>query len=112
MLWRCGRVPPGGGDSGEDYSRRKFEAIKKETNADLIVVSCITCLMYMDAVQAELSNGEGEYSIPVFDYNQLLSLCQGFDPQNVARISKVPTDRVLKQMASSAASTQPLPPEE
>jgi len=94
-----------------DYSRRKFEAIKQETNADLIVVSCITCLMYMDAVQAELSNGEGEYSIQVFDYNQLLSLCQGFDPQNVACISNVPRDKVWKQLDSSAASTRPSPTE-
>ena len=92
-----------------DYARRKFDAIKQETKADLIVVSCISCLMYMDAVQTELSNGEGEYSTPVFDYNQLLALCQGFDPQHVARISNVPRDDVLEQMTSPAASTQPSP---
>ena len=84
-----------------EFSRRKFEAIKKETKADLIVVSCITCLIYMDTVQPELSNGE--YSIPVFDYNQLLALCQGFDPQHVACISKVPRESVWKRMSSPAA---------
>jgi heterodisulfide reductase subunit B len=68
--------------------------------------------MYMDAVQTELSNGEGEYSVPVFDYNQLLALCQGFDPQHVARISKAPRDGVWERMTPSAASTQPSPPEE
>ncbi len=86
-----------------EFARRKFEAIKKETKADLIVVSCITCLIYMDTVQTELSNGEGGYSIPVFDYNQVLALCQGFDPQYVARISKVPRESVWARMTSRAA---------
>lgn len=95
-----------------EYARRKFEAIAEETEADLIVVSCITCLMYMDAVQAELSNGEGEYATPVFDYNQLLALCQGFSPQHVARISSVPRDSVLKRMTLPAAPNQPAIPEE
>jgi heterodisulfide reductase subunit B len=86
-----------------EFSLRKFEAIKKETKADLIVVSCITCLIYMDTVQSELSNGNGEYSIPVFDYNQILALCQGFDPKHVACISKVPREGVLERMISVTA---------
>ena len=85
-----------------NFAQRKFEAIKKETKADLIVVSCITCLLYMDTVQVELSNGDGEYAIPVFDYNQLLALCQGFDPQHVACISSVPRDNVSARMSSPA----------
>ncbi len=95
-----------------DFSRRKFDAIKQETKADLIVVSCITCLIYMDTVQTELSNGQGEYSIPVFDYNQVLALCQGFDPRHVASISKVPRDSVWERMTSAAAASQLLPAKE
>jgi heterodisulfide reductase subunit B len=78
------------------FAKKKFDAIKKETEADLIVVSCITCLMHMDKVQTELSKDNGEYSIPVFDYAQILSLCMGFDPNEVATISFVPRDKVIK----------------
>jgi heterodisulfide reductase subunit B len=91
-----------------DYARRKFDAIKKETKADLIVVSCVTCLMYMDKVQTELSNGSAEYSTPVFDYNQILALCQGFDPQHVARVSDVPRASVCERITSLGTRPQPL----
>ena len=89
-----------------DFSRRKFDAIKKETNADLIVVSCVTCLMYMDKVQTELGNGDSPYSIPVFDYNQLLALCQGFDPQQVACVSDVPREGVCDRITSLGTQAQ------
>ncbi len=79
-----------------EFARKKFDAIRKETDADLIVVSCITCLMHMDKVQAELSKGNGEYSVPVFDYAQILALCMGFDPNEVAAISFVPRDRITR----------------
>ncbi|MFC1994524.1 CoB--CoM heterodisulfide reductase iron-sulfur subunit B family protein [Chloroflexota bacterium] len=78
------------------FAKKKFDAIKEETNADLIVVSCITCLMHLDRVQTELSKGNGEYSIPVFDYNQLLALCMGFEPKEVASISFVPRDSIIE----------------
>lgn len=78
------------------FARKKFDAINKETDADLIVVSCITCLMHMDKVQTELSKDNGEYSIPVFDYAQILALCMGFDPNEVATISFVPRDKIIK----------------
>ena len=79
------------------FVRKKFDAIKKEANADLIVVSCITCLMHMDKVQTELSKDNGEYSIPVFDYAQILALCMGFDPNEVATISFVPRDKIIER---------------
>ena len=79
------------------FAKKKFDAIKKETNADLIVVSCITCLMHMDRVQTELSKGNGDYSIPVFDYAQILALCMGFEPKEVASISFVPRDKIVER---------------
>jgi heterodisulfide reductase subunit B len=90
----------GSAREAREFSRRKFDAIREETQADLIVVSCVTCLMYMDRVQRELSEDGNEYSIPVVDYNQLLALCQGFDARQVARISEVPRDRVVEKIAS------------
>ncbi len=79
------------------FSKRKFDAIKEETKPDLIVVACVTCLMHMDKVQTEISKGNGNFSIPVFDYAQILALCMGFDPKEVATISFVPRDKFIER---------------
>ncbi len=76
----------------ECFAEKKFEAMKRETRADFIVVSCITCLMYLDKVQSDVSNGG--YSYPVFDYNQLLALCMGFPVNEVASISTTPRESI------------------
>ena len=78
------------------FARRKLDAIKRETRADLIVVSCITCLMHLDNIQQELSDGNGGYAYPVFDYNQLLALCMGYDADQVAKIATVPRDDITR----------------
>jgi heterodisulfide reductase subunit B len=96
----------GAAHQARDFARRKFDAIRKETQADLIVVSCVTCLMYMDKVQTELNNGDAVYAIPVFDYNQILALCQGFDPQQVACVSDVPRDGICERITSPGARTR------
>ena len=88
-----------------DFIGKKFDAIRCETNADFIVVSCITCLMHLDNVQKELPKDNGGYSIPVLDYNQLLALCMGFDPTEVASIASVPRDRVIETALRSASRT-------
>jgi len=80
------------------FAKSKFDAIKKETRADLIVVSCVTCLMHMDKVQTEFSKDNGGYSIPVFDYNQILALCMGFKPEEVASISFTPRDKIIERV--------------
>ena len=79
------------------YVKRKLDAIIEETNAELIVVSCITCLMHLDEMQKELNkkSGENKYSIPVFDYNQILALCMGFEAKEVASISFIPRDKII-----------------
>jgi heterodisulfide reductase subunit B len=71
------------------FAKTKLDAIKEETRADFIVVSCITCLMFLDNVQKELNSGSGEYAIPVFDYNQMLALCMGHEAEEVAPICSV-----------------------
>ena len=67
----------------------------EHSDADFVVVSCITCLMHLDDVQKELSEGNGRYALPVFDYSQLLALCMGFPAGEVAAISTTPR-RVLE----------------
>lgn len=81
------------------YVKRKLDAIIEETNAELIVVSCITCLMHLDEMQKELNkkSGENKYSIPVFDYNQILALCMGFETKEVASISFIPRDKIIEK---------------
>ena len=78
----------------ESYAKQKLDAIKNETKADLIVVSCITCLMHLDNIQKQLSGGNGDYNIPVFDYNQILALCMGYDAKEVASICSVPREPI------------------
>ncbi len=80
------------------FVKDKFDAIEKETKADLMVVSCITCLMHLDNIQKELSNGDDTYCLPVFDYNQILALCMGFDSSQVAGISTVPRTSILERL--------------
>lgn len=81
------------------YAQKKLDAIITETKADMIVVSCVTCLMHLDGMQKELNeaNNGNKYLIPVFDYNQLLALCMGFEPKEVASISLVPRDKVIER---------------
>jgi heterodisulfide reductase subunit B len=78
----------------EGFAEKKLEAMKRETQADFIVVSCITCLMYLDKVQTEVSNGNGGYAYPVFDYSQLLALCMGFPVHEVASIATTPRESI------------------
>ena len=79
------------------FIQEKFDAILEETQADCIVTSCITCLMHLDNVQKTLNEkiGEEKYTIPVFDYSQLLALCMGCDPKQVACISTMPRDTII-----------------
>ena len=80
------------------FTKAKLDAIINETKAEFIVVSCITCLIYLDSIQVKLNKQAGKeiYKIPVFDYNQLLALCMGFDPSKVASITKTPRDSILR----------------
>ena len=79
------------------FAKRKFDAMVDEVQPDVVVVSCITCLMWMNNVQMEF--GEDWSPIPVLDYNQLLALCMGFDPKEVISVAdtpKVPVDLRFK----------------
>ncbi|MFC1919314.1 CoB--CoM heterodisulfide reductase iron-sulfur subunit B family protein [Chloroflexota bacterium] len=83
-----------------EFVKKKFDSIKAETEAQLMVVSCITCLMHLDNMQGSLSKGDNKYSLPVLDYNQVLALCMGFDPKEVASISNVPRDGIIEYISA------------
>ena len=93
------------------FARKKFDAIKAETSAEAIAVSCITCLMWMNNVQTEFGEDYGE-PLPVFDYNQLLALCMGFDPKEVASITETPKvqteprDRFIQKILAGSSLVQ------
>jgi heterodisulfide reductase subunit B len=91
------------------FAKKKFDAIKRETHADLIVVNCITCLMHTEKVQKDLNKGNDELSIPVFDYAQILALCLGFDPKEVASISVIPKDKVIEKIVKDHCSLTEAP---
>lgn len=79
------------------YTQKKLDAIIEETDAELIVVSCITCCLHLDGTQKELNEKSdgNKYSLPVFDYSQLLALCMGFKAKEVAAISFIPKDKII-----------------
>ncbi len=86
------------------FLKAKLDSMKEEVDPDLIVTSCITCLMFMDESQEEMRKlGMIDYEIPVFDYNQLLAICQGHKPELVARIAKTPRDMVIKRILENRA---------
>jgi len=82
------------------FLRNKLDAIKRETQADFIAVSCITCLMWMDNQQQSLSTDEHTYDLPVFDYNQLLALCLDAPPEQVAAISTIDRAKLVERILS------------
>jgi heterodisulfide reductase subunit B2 len=82
-----------------EFAFRKIRAAAGETDAEVIVVSCITCLEHLDRMQAELAKkGEVVRPLAVFDYNQLLAICMGFDPAEVASISTMPRDGLIARI--------------
>lgn len=86
--------------AASEFAIRKLRAMKEETAADMAVVSCITCLEHLDRMQVEMNRRDGGDScfIPVFDYNQLLALCMGFDPAEVASISGIDRNRLVERI--------------
>lgn len=86
-----------------EFAFKKLEAMKRETGCELIVVSCITCLEHMDRMQSEMNrkNPEAACAFPVFDYNQILAVCMGFDPAQVASISTIPREGLIARITGA-----------
>lgn len=83
--------------------KEKLISMQEETAPDMIVTTCSSCYLQFDSAQKILKeNGEIDFQIPVFYYTQLLALCMGFDPQNVAAISETPRDEIIQRIQSEA----------
>jgi len=86
--------------SASEFAFGKIRAMTDETDAGIIVVSCITCLEHLDRMQNELRRKEGgdRRQLAVFDYSQLLAVCMGFDPAEVASISVIPREGAIARI--------------
>lgn len=78
---------------------RKLVTMKKELNPDLIVTGCSSCLIQFDTAQEFLQNkGRINFAIPVLHYVQLLAVCLGAEPQQVAGLARTPVLHVLRKI--------------
>jgi heterodisulfide reductase subunit B len=86
--------------SASEFAFRKLRAVRSETDAEMIVVSCVTCLEHLDRMQSEMRKKEGgdRPALAVFDYSQLLAVCMGFDPAQVSSISIIPRESVVEKI--------------
>lgn len=83
----------------------KLISMKQEIDPDMIVTTCSSCYLQMDSAQKVLrENGEIDFTIPVFYYTQLLALCLGRDPNQVAAISETPREEIIERIQSTPRS--------
>lgn len=84
-----------------DLLKSKLISIKEEIEPDMIVTTCSSCYLQLDGGQKILrEKGEIDFQIPVFYYTQLLALCMGSDPAQVAAISETPRDEIIQKIQS------------
>ncbi len=81
--------------------KEKLLSIKEEIDPDMIVTTCSSCFLQFDMSQPQLrERGEIDFEIPVFYYTQVLALAMGFDPAQVACVSKTQRDGIIKEIQS------------
>ncbi len=84
-------------------AKEKLLCMKEEIDPDMIVTTCSSCYLQLDGAQKIFRDrGEIDFSIPVFYYTQLLALCMGFDPSEVAAISQTPREEIIARIQSEA----------
>lgn len=85
----------------------KLVSMKNEIDPDMIVTTCSSCYLQFDGAQKILRDkGEIEFSIPVFYYTQLMALCMGCDPSQVAAISETPREEIIHRIQSEQRIVQ------
>lgn len=97
----CGMGALRSTDSEKSFilAERKLKCIKEELDADLIVTTCSSCLIQLDDTQERFRKaGRIDFSIPVMHYVQLLAICMGFNPQEVAGICITQRDDIIKRI--------------
>jgi heterodisulfide reductase subunit B2 len=81
----------------------KLRSIKEEADPDMIVTTCSSCFLQFDGAQKILKErGTIDFQIPVFYYTQLLALAMGFDPAQVAAISQIPREALVREIQSES----------
>ena len=81
--------------------KEKLLSMKEEIDPDMIVTTCSSCYLQFDGAQKIFRDrGEIDFSIPVFYYTQLLALCMGFSPSEVAAICETPRDEIIAKIQS------------
>ncbi len=82
--------------------KEKMLSIKQELNPDMIVTTCSSCFLQFDMSQPILrEQGELDFEpIPAFYYSQLLALAMGFDPAQVACISRIDRSAIIREIQS------------
>ncbi len=84
-------------------AKEKLLCMKEEIDPDMIVTTCSSCYLQFDGAQKIFRDrGEIDFSIPVFYYTQLLALCMGFDPSEVAALSQTPREEIISRIQSKA----------
>lgn len=79
--------------------KEKLLSMKEEIDPDLVVTTCSSCFLQFDISQPILKErGEIDFQIPVLYYTQLLALAMGFDPAQVAAVSKTPRDGIIARI--------------
>lgn len=78
---------------------KKLNSMKEEINPDLIVTACSSCLIQLDTAQGFLQKDRKiNYEIPVLHYMQLLALCLGAKPEQVASLGKTNVQSVVNKI--------------
>jgi heterodisulfide reductase subunit B len=79
--------------------KEKLLSMKSKIDPDMIVTTCSSCYLQFDSAQKILrEKGEIDFSTPVFYYTQLLALCMGCDPNQVAAISETPREEIIRRI--------------
>ena len=91
LLDCCGMGAMRSTDMGKSLGlfKKKLDCIKQEVNPDLIVAGCSSCMIQFDTAQKLLQQDKKiRFEIPVMHYMQLLALCLGADPEQVAGLAQ------------------------
>ncbi len=103
----CGMGAMRSTDMGKSMAtvKDKLTSMQQEIQPDMIVTTCSSCYLQFDSAQKVLRDkGEIDFAIPVFYYTQLLALCMGSDPVQVAAISETPRDEIIERIQSRPRS--------
>jgi len=88
-----------------DLVKVKLDSVREETDAEMLIAPCVSCITQLDAGQVALrKTGRIDYSIPILYYTQVLALCMGIDPREVAVVAETPQDEIIKRIVGNKSA--------